>query len=161
MIALSRLSFRVLGLSLGGAVVWPGIALAEVDYSAGKTPEQLFVANCAACHQSPQGLGPARDARSLTGFLREHYTTKHQSAALLADYLIRARTMAPFVVNQGGAPDATKGNERATTSAETLVSKVRSYVTAGQEAKPLAAAPDQATAPVLRPSVDAVPSQSR
>jgi hypothetical protein len=166
MIALSRFwLFRVFlrrGLSLGALVLCPGIALAEVDYSAGKSAEQLFVANCSVCHASPQGIGRGRDARSLTGFLREHYTTKVQSAALLADYLVRARTMEPITFTQGGPQEAPSGAERGAKAApESLVSKVRSYVTAGQEAKPAAASPGQAVAPASKPSEDAAQSPSR
>src|SRR5262245_39872399 len=96
--------------AIAALLVSPGVALAEVDYSARKTPEQLFASDCAACHASPQGLGPKRDARSLTGFLREHYTTKVQWAAVLADYLVRVRSLPPFeVVVQGGSQQATKG----------------------------------------------------
>jgi len=58
------------------------------DFSAGKTPAQLFAGDCAACHRSPQGLGRGRDASSLTSFLREHYTTKPANAGALASYLV-------------------------------------------------------------------------
>jgi hypothetical protein len=58
------------------------------DYTAGKTPPQLFASDCAACHKSPQGLGRGKDASSLTSFLREHYTTKPSSAGALAGYLV-------------------------------------------------------------------------
>jgi hypothetical protein len=119
-------------LSIGAVVVSPSMALAQKDYSAGKTPEQLFTSDCSACHPSAQGLGQRRDARSLTGFLREHYTTRVQWAALLANYLVRARE-----TNQGGSEEATKGDERDPKSAaETLQSKLRGYATVGQEAKP-------------------------
>src|SRR5262249_14646522 len=64
----------------------PGTASAQ-DYTAGKTPAQLFASDCSACHKTPQGLAKGRDVRSLTGFLREHYTTKVESASALASYL--------------------------------------------------------------------------
>ena len=63
-------------LSVGAVILLPGMALAQTDYSAGKTPPQLFASDCAACHQSPQGLARGRDAGTLTGFLRDHYTTR-------------------------------------------------------------------------------------
>jgi hypothetical protein len=75
-------------LSIGAAVALPGIALAQTDYSAGKSPQQLFAGDCAACHQSPQGLARGRDASTLTGFLRDHYTTKVEWAGVLANYLV-------------------------------------------------------------------------
>jgi hypothetical protein len=58
------------------------------DYTAGKTPAQLFSSDCSACHQSPRGLAKSADQRSLTGFLREHYTSKVEAAGALAGFLI-------------------------------------------------------------------------
>jgi hypothetical protein len=59
------------------------------NYSAGKTPAQLFNSDCtgAGCHRGPQGLAKGRSSGSLSGFLREHYTNSRESAAALADYL--------------------------------------------------------------------------
>src|SRR5438105_4710800 len=61
-------------------------ALAQ-DFSAGKTAAQLFASDCSACHKSPAGLAKGQSVSSLTSFLREHYTTKTESAATLAAYL--------------------------------------------------------------------------
>ena len=58
------------------------------DYSAGKTPAQLFSGDCSACHKTPRGLAKDRDARTLASFLREHYTSKVESAGALAVYLV-------------------------------------------------------------------------
>jgi hypothetical protein len=74
-------------LTLSAMLVLPGAALAQVDYSAGKSAPQLFGSDCSACHQSPQGLAKGRDASALSSFLREHYTTGGASAGLLANYL--------------------------------------------------------------------------
>ena len=68
------------------AGLWAGAAAAQ-DYSAGKTAAQLFQSDCTACHKSPAGLAKGRDVGSLTSFLREHYTTKEESAVALAAYL--------------------------------------------------------------------------
>jgi hypothetical protein len=120
-------------LSIAAVIATPGIALAQKDYSAGKTPEQLFTSDCVTCHASPQGLSQRRDARSLTAFLRDHYTTKLQWAALLANYLVRVRETG----QTGLETAAAKGDERDAKSAvETMQSKVRAYATVGQEAKP-------------------------
>jgi hypothetical protein len=87
-----------------------GTALAQTDYSAGKSAPQLFGSNCSACHRSPQGLANGRDARTLTGFLREHYTTKVESASLLATYLVGiggrspARAVQPTAESARGTP---------------------------------------------------------
>jgi hypothetical protein len=119
-------------LSIAAVIGAPGFALAQKDYSAGKTPEQLFTSDCLGCHQSPQGLGPRRDARNLTAFLRDHYTTKVQWAALLANYLVRVRE-----TGKTGLEEAPKAKEPDVKSApQTIQSKVRAYATAGQEAKP-------------------------
>jgi hypothetical protein len=73
---------------LVGFLALPNLALAQqTDYSAGKTPAQLFSGDCSACHKSPRGLSKGRDPRALTGFLREHYTSKVESAGALAAYL--------------------------------------------------------------------------
>jgi hypothetical protein len=60
------------------------------DFSAGKTAAQLFASDCSACHKSPAGLAKGQSASALTSFLREHYTTKAESAAVLAAYLAGA-----------------------------------------------------------------------
>jgi len=126
-------------LPLGAVILLPGIAMAQVDYSAGKTAEQLFNSDCSACHASPQSVGRSRDARALTEFLRQHYTTKTQWAALIANYVVRMRDAPPIATPQE-AP-AAKSNEREAKSApETLTSKLRNYATVGEEAKPPAAA---------------------
>ena len=57
------------------------------DFSAGKTAAQLFASDCSACHKSPAGLAKGQSVSALTSFLREHYTTKGESAAALAAYL--------------------------------------------------------------------------
>ena len=78
-------------LLVGAIVMLPSTAPARVDFSAGKSPVQLFNSDCSGCHRSPQGLAHSRKARALASFLREHYTTKGESAAMLANYLIRAQ----------------------------------------------------------------------
>jgi hypothetical protein len=57
------------------------------DLNQGKTPPQLFAAGCAACHPSPRGLGRQLGAASLVTFLRQHYTTSREQAAVLAAYV--------------------------------------------------------------------------
>jgi len=78
-----RFSKFIIGLLVAGAA---GSAAAQ-DYTAGKTPAQLFQSDCSACHKTPQGLSRGMDQRSLAGFLREHYTTKQESAGALAAYV--------------------------------------------------------------------------
>src|SRR5262249_21548071 len=94
------------GLSGGSLIMLPGVALAPTDYSARKTPPQLFASDCSACHQSPQGLARGRDASTLTGFLRDHYTTRVEWAGVLANYLVGVGGTRPRPVQQPttGAP---------------------------------------------------------
>ena len=100
MISLSRLWFRgSLPVLIGVTMILPYGASANIDYGAGKTPEQLFNSDCSECHHSPDRLVHGRSERSLAGFLREHYTTNAQWAASLANYLIRARTSNSTVSN--------------------------------------------------------------
>src|SRR5262245_33556918 len=61
------------------------------DLSAGKSPAQLFAADCAACHRSPAGLARNRHPSALAGFLREHYTSSVRHASALASYLASVR----------------------------------------------------------------------
>src|ERR1700682_1391586 len=76
----------IISLLVAGAA---GSAAAQ-DYTAGKTAAQLFQSDCSACHKSPQGLARGMDQRALVGFLREHYTTKVESAGALAGYVLGA-----------------------------------------------------------------------
>jgi hypothetical protein len=81
---MKRTSGFGLGLMLALAT---GVAHAQ-DFTAGKTPAQLFGSDCSACHHDPRGLAKGREVRALAGFLREHYTTKPQSAVTLAAYIL-------------------------------------------------------------------------
>ena len=81
-----------IALIVGFLMLWfGGAAGAQEDLSAGKTAQQLFRLNCAACHSSPAGLaGGAAKAGGLLGlehFLAQHYTASGRSAQLIADYL--------------------------------------------------------------------------
>jgi hypothetical protein len=64
-----------------------GVAAAE-NLDAGKSPSQIFSNTCNACHKSPRGLLKSVSASSLPGFLRQHYTTGTDMAAVLSSYLI-------------------------------------------------------------------------
>lgn len=94
-----------------GAMALPGMVFAQpTDYSAGKTPAQLFSGDCSSCHQSPRGLAKAQDQRGLTNFLREHYTTRVETAGALAAYLLSNPGPAPAEARHPGEPR----NRRAT-----------------------------------------------
>jgi len=84
-----RLRLFSVGVLTFAAAVIAGPAAAQ-DYDAGKTGPQLFASDCAACHKSPGGLARGKDKGSLVSFLREHYTSKQESAQLLAAFLLGA-----------------------------------------------------------------------
>ena len=65
-----------------------GVARAVENLDAGKSPSQIFSNTCSACHKSPRGLLKSTPASSLPGFLRQHYTTGTDMAAVLSSYLI-------------------------------------------------------------------------
>ena len=72
---------------LGFAAACASAAAPAQDLTAGKTPAQLFRSDCAECHRSPNGIARTRDVRALAEFLREHYTTKSETASALAAYV--------------------------------------------------------------------------
>jgi hypothetical protein len=113
------MTVRVVTLLAAGGC---GIAAAQ-DFSAGKTAAQLFASDCSACHKSPAGLAKGRDARSLASFLKEHYTTKQDSAAALAGYL-------------AGAPGAGAAEAKPQTPATGPKPKTAARGEAEPEAKP-------------------------
>jgi hypothetical protein len=112
-------NFR-LGLALAMALA-AGAARAQ-DFTAGKTPAQLFGSDCSACHRSTAGLAKNRDVRTLAAFLREHYTTKPETAASLAAYVMTGAAGAPGERRGRGAAaaanDAAAISERGSEAAE-------------------------------------------
>jgi hypothetical protein len=64
-----------------------GSAKAQGDLDQGKTAAQLYASACATCHKSPQNLSKTKWSFGLESFLREHYTSSSESAAILAVYL--------------------------------------------------------------------------
>jgi hypothetical protein len=76
-----RLAFGFLALAIAGP------AEAQGDLDQGKTAGQLFASACATCHKSPQSVSKTKWSFGLESFLREHYTSGSESAAILAVYL--------------------------------------------------------------------------
>ena len=60
---------------------------AQANLDQGKTGAQLYASACATCHKSPQSVSNPRWFFGLESFLREHYTSGRESAAILAAYL--------------------------------------------------------------------------
>jgi hypothetical protein len=69
-------------------LVGPAAWAQAQNLEAGKSASQLFSDTCNACHKSPRGLLKTVSPGSLSGFLREHYTTSGDMASQLASYLI-------------------------------------------------------------------------
>jgi hypothetical protein len=83
---LSRaLSLATVTLLIGGFAAAPARAQ---NLEAGKSPAQIFAGTCTACHKGARGLLKTVAPGSLPGFLRQHYTTSGDMAAVLASYLI-------------------------------------------------------------------------
>jgi hypothetical protein len=78
---------RISILGFGALLVLAGTPALGQDFTAGKTPAQLFGSDCSECHRTPNGLAKGRDVKTLAGFLREHYTTKSDTAGSLAAYV--------------------------------------------------------------------------
>ena len=77
----TRLGFGFLALAFASA------AAAQGNLDQGKTGAQLYASACATCHKSPPSLSKTRWFFRLESFLREHYTSSRESAAILAAYL--------------------------------------------------------------------------
>ena len=60
---------------------------AQASLEQGKTAAQLYAANCASCHKSPQSVTKTTVFGGLESFLQEHYTPSGASAAIIAIYL--------------------------------------------------------------------------
>jgi hypothetical protein len=95
---------------LGSVMVFVSAPAPAQDFTAGKTPAQLFSSDCAECHRTPNGLARNRDVRTLAGFLREHYTTKSETAGALAAYVSGFTGGAAAVVRNRGAGVAAPAN---------------------------------------------------
>jgi hypothetical protein len=78
-----QISIFIVGLTAAFAI----FPAAAEDLTAGKSAAQLFRSDCGECHRSPNGLVKDRDVAALTNFLREHYTTRGETAGALAAYV--------------------------------------------------------------------------
>jgi cytochrome c553 len=79
---------RGLRLAIGSLALFvASSAGAQGNLDQGKTAAQLYASACATCHKSPQSVSNTKRLFGLEGFLREHYTSSRESAAILAAYL--------------------------------------------------------------------------
>jgi len=104
---------------LGFATAFASTSAPAQDLTAGKTPAQLFRSDCAECHRSPSGIARTRDVRAIADFLREHYTSKSETAGALAAYVssfapggaaARNRATGPSAPATGGYRDVGRRN---------------------------------------------------
>src|SRR5215475_11161329 len=86
------------------------------NLEAGKSPAQIFAGTCNACHKSPRGLLRSVPPSSLSGFLRQHYTTSSDMANVLASYLVS--NGATDTRGQKEAKEGKQGKEEARAPAE-------------------------------------------
>jgi hypothetical protein len=141
-----RLPARFLKISVAILTVLAGscgLAVAQ-DFSAGKTAAQLFASDCSACHKSPAGLAKGQSTGALASFLREHYTTKPESASALAAYVAGAGPGSARVSSPTAAP---KPDERPAPKPRPATTAVEQ----GETATP--AAPREAAKPSVDPAV--------
>lgn len=69
-----------------------GAATAQENLNAGKTPAQLYAADCAICHKTMRGMTKAGGFFGLESYLRLHYTSSRESAAAIAAYIRKTDT---------------------------------------------------------------------
>ena len=87
--------FRRIGPVIGTVaavsfVMFPTMALAQVNIDQGKSAGDIFSSVCTACHKTPRGLAAGKNSLMLSAFLREHYTASSDQASALAAYVLGA-----------------------------------------------------------------------
>jgi hypothetical protein len=87
-------------------------AQAQDNFDANKTPAQLYAADCAICHKTPQGLAKAGGVFGLAGFLREHYTASREAAAAIAAYVQAVDKGPPPAAKKPQSKRTAKGDEK-------------------------------------------------
>jgi hypothetical protein len=76
------------GVALGLlALAVASSAGAQGNLDRGKSAAELYTSACATCHKSPQNVSKTKWLFGLESFLRQHYTSSSESAAILAAYL--------------------------------------------------------------------------
>ena len=86
---------------------------AQENLDSGKSGAQLFASNCTLCHKSAQALRKSGGPLGLSGFLREHYTSSRESAAIIATYLESFGTPPAPGKRTGATKRTGKGDEKA------------------------------------------------
>lgn len=104
-----RLAFGFLALAIAGS------AEAQGNLDQGKTAAQLYASACATCHKSPQSVARTKWFFGLESFLRQHYTSSSESAAILAVYLKKQATMPADSARGRGAKHMTQAPTQVST----------------------------------------------
>lgn len=81
-------------------------AQAQVNIDEGKSAAEMFANDCATCHKTTRGLAVGKNALTLTGFLREHYTASRAQASALAAYVLSSGGSQPAPAAARQKPDA-------------------------------------------------------
>ena len=84
-----RLGVGFLALALASS------AGAQGNLDQGKTGAQLYASACATCHQSARSVSKTKWFFGLESFLRDHYTSSSESAAILAGISKDSRSRRP------------------------------------------------------------------
>jgi hypothetical protein len=136
---------RGIGLGLGilGLVA---AASAQESLDKGKTPEQLYTANCALCHKSPRGLARAGGILGVENFLRDHYTTSKEAAAAIAGYLKSVDQSAPPPRQRAAKPAAADSEKSSGKDKPADKKSVKRGEPKPADAKPAGVKPDESKA---------------
>jgi hypothetical protein len=144
-------------------------AQAQDNFDAGKTPAQLYAADCAICHKTPQGLAKAGGVFGLAGFLREHYTASREAAAAIAAYVQAVDKGPPAAAKKPQSKRTAKGDEKGKPGEAKPGEGKPEQIKSGEpkasapksgEAKPADAKPGEAKSGDAKPS-DAKPSEAK
>jgi hypothetical protein len=144
---LSRALILATVMHLIGCFAAAPVHAQATNLEAGKSPSQIFAGTCTACHKSPRGLLRSVPAGSLTGFLRQHYTTSPEMAGLLSSYLVSngaADTRYQAKPDKDGKPDGKSGS--APEQLDRQGHRIRAAAPSQEPAKP-EAEPRQAAKP--------------
>ncbi len=77
-------------------------ARAQVNIDQGKSAAEIFSNDCGTCHKTAKGLANGKNSATLTGFLREHYTSSAQQAGSLGLCSGRGEWAAVFGKSKAG-----------------------------------------------------------
>ena len=105
------------------ALCFASSAGAQGSLEQGKTAAQLYAANCASCHKSPQSVTKTTGIFGLESYLQDHYTPSPQSAAIIAAYLNGLEKQSSDTVRTRGAKRTSQANASKPSASETKEDK--------------------------------------